>query len=80
MAVAGKVQVPEVILTSFYRARATSAAPVMFTPHTIPGVGTFQDGGLWQNNPLAVALSEAREMWPSANVPDVALSLSLIHI
>ncbi|WKT53808.1 MFS transporter superfamily [Fusarium oxysporum f. sp. vasinfectum] len=56
-------------------ARATSAAPVMFTPHTIPGVGTFQDGGLWQNNPLAVALSEAREIWPSANVPDVALSI-----
>ncbi|KAH7208457.1 acyl transferase/acyl hydrolase/lysophospholipase, partial [Fusarium redolens] len=56
-------------------ARATSAAPVMFTPHSIPGVGTFQDGGLWQNNPLAVALSEARDLWPSANIPDVALSI-----
>ncbi|KAL6359138.1 hypothetical protein LRP88_07355 [Fusarium phalaenopsidis] len=56
-------------------ARATSAAPGFFTPHTIDGVGTFQDGGLWQNNPLAVALSEARAIWQSMTWPDVCLSI-----
>lgn len=63
------------LIFSYCSARATSAAPGFFTPHTIDGVGTFQDGGLWQNNPLAVALSEARAIWKSLTWPDISLSI-----
>ncbi|KFY04385.1 hypothetical protein V491_09370, partial [Pseudogymnoascus sp. VKM F-3775] len=56
-------------------ARCTSAAPWYFRPHHIDGVGTFQDGGLWRNNPIDIAISEARALWPTIVEPDVVLSL-----
>jgi patatin-like phospholipase/acyl hydrolase len=40
-------------------AMATAAAPTYFPAHTIPGVGTFVDGGLWAYSPTTVALTEA---------------------
>jgi hypothetical protein len=40
-------------------ALATSAAPTYFPAHTIPGRGTFIDGGLWANCPTMVGLVEA---------------------
>jgi patatin-like phospholipase/acyl hydrolase len=40
-------------------ALATSAAPTFFPAHTIPGRGTFIDGGLWANCPAMVGLVEA---------------------
>lgn len=40
-------------------ALATSAAPSYLPPHTIQGVGTFADGGLWANNPVGLAVTEA---------------------
>jgi len=38
-------------------------------------LGTFQDGGLQHNNPLKLALSEVKQVWPSASLPDFVLSL-----
>ncbi|KAM3066494.1 hypothetical protein ACMFMG_011992 [Clarireedia jacksonii] len=46
-----------------------------FTPYHIAGVGEFQDGGLWRNNPIDIAMSEARALWPTIDEPDVVLSL-----
>jgi patatin-like phospholipase/acyl hydrolase len=43
-------------------ARATSAAPTYFPPHEIDWAGrrcSFIDGGVWANNPSAVALTES---------------------
>jgi len=46
-------------LTVLHVALATSAAPTYFPAHTIPGLGTFIDGGLWANCPPMIGLVEA---------------------
>ncbi|KAK2020383.1 FabD/lysophospholipase-like protein [Colletotrichum zoysiae] len=56
-------------------ARSTAAAPGIFLPYTIPGVGPVQDGGLWQNNPQRIGEAEARSSWPGNGLADVILSL-----
>ncbi|PYI07374.1 FabD/lysophospholipase-like protein [Aspergillus sclerotiicarbonarius CBS 121057] len=57
-------------------ARATAAAPPLFSTIDIPGLGTFQDGGMKRhNNPVNLALSEARHLWPNAAGPDILISL-----
>ncbi|KAA8642588.1 patatin-like phospholipase family protein [Aspergillus tanneri] len=57
-------------------ARATSAAPLYFSAVDIPGLGTFQDGGMGRhNNPLNIALSEAKHLWPNVADPDVVVTL-----
>jgi hypothetical protein len=40
-------------------ALATSAAPTYFPPHRPPSGITLIDGGMWANNPIAVAIIEA---------------------
>ncbi|KAJ4183356.1 hypothetical protein NW755_009847 [Fusarium falciforme] len=67
-------------------ARATSAAPLYFPPfsregnHDATRDGTKQvylDGGLWHNNPIRIADSEARAIWPNDKHahPDMILSI-----
>ncbi|KAL4887982.1 FabD/lysophospholipase-like protein [Aspergillus ambiguus] len=45
-------------------ARATTAAPGLFPPIDIPGVGSCEDGGLKYNCPASICVREARFMWP----------------
>ncbi|KAJ6129140.1 Patatin-like serine hydrolase [Penicillium capsulatum] len=57
-------------------ARATAAAPCLFPTMDIPGLGAFQDGGMRRhNNPINLALSEAKHLWPNCPKPDVFISL-----
>ncbi|KFY80531.1 hypothetical protein V499_00606 [Pseudogymnoascus sp. VKM F-103] len=46
-------------------ARSTSAAPGIFTPKKIEGLGKFQDGGLSFNNPTKLALAEIKDFFPN---------------
>ena len=57
-------------------ALATSAAPTYFPAHTIPGRGTFIDGGLWANCPAMVGLVEALDFLGQAPEQVRMLSLS----
>ncbi|KAL9057393.1 MAG: hypothetical protein Q9162_002338 [Coniocarpon cinnabarinum] len=56
-------------------ARCTSAAPWYFKAKALKYLGTFQDGGLRHNNPIALALWESRSIWPDRGDADLALSL-----
>jgi hypothetical protein len=57
-------------------ALATSAAPTYFPAHSIPGRGTFIDGGLWANCPALVGLVEALDFLGQAPEQVRMLSLS----
>jgi patatin-like phospholipase/acyl hydrolase len=57
-------------------ALATSAAPTYFPAHTIPGRGTFIDGGLWANCPAMVGVVEALDFLGQAPERVRMLSLS----
>ena len=59
-------------------ALATSAAPTFFPAHTIPGRGTFIDGGLWANCPAMVGVVEALDFLGQAPEHVRMLSLSPI--
>ncbi|KAF2818135.1 FabD/lysophospholipase-like protein [Ophiobolus disseminans] len=56
-------------------ARAVTAAPGFFPPMHINNVGTFQDAGPLENNPLLWALAEAAALFPHAGQPDFVVSL-----
>jgi patatin-like phospholipase/acyl hydrolase len=51
-------------------ARATSAAPTYFPSHVTPSGVPLIDGGVWANNPMAVAVVEALAVleWPPEDV------------
>ncbi|RAH87599.1 FabD/lysophospholipase-like protein [Aspergillus japonicus CBS 114.51] len=57
-------------------ARATAAAPPYMSTIDIPGVGTFQDGGMRRhNNPTQLAFAESKRIWPTFSQPDIVISL-----
>ncbi|KAK1754174.1 patatin-like phospholipase-like protein [Echria macrotheca] len=56
-------------------ARAASAAPGFFPPKYIKGIGTFQDAGPLENDPLVSALSELAALFPLVEEPDFVVSL-----
>lgn len=48
----------------------------LFSSVEVPGVGNLQAGGMkCHNNPVNVALSEAKNLWPIISDPDVVVSL-----
>jgi hypothetical protein len=60
----------------FHRARATAAAPILFPPVDIAGLGSFWDGAMSRhNNPVNLALWESRRLWPDIENPDVIVSI-----
>ncbi|KAF5698244.1 hypothetical protein FMUND_15155 [Fusarium mundagurra] len=62
-------------ILAWQAARSTSAAPVIFPTFTIDGVGTFQDGAMWRNNPADVALSLVPALMQGHCLPDILLSI-----
>ncbi|PKY01131.1 hypothetical protein P168DRAFT_329858 [Aspergillus campestris IBT 28561] len=59
-------------------ARATSAAPRVFKPFFHgPSGQSYQDGAIYHNNPVEVAVGEQRHIWPEAleTHPDIVLSV-----
>lgn len=61
-----------------YSARATSAAPTYYKQFSHePSGQVFIDGGIWHNNPVVIADSERKIMWPDVAhlPPDMLLSI-----
>ena len=56
-------------------AMATAAAPTIFRQHRLPDSTGLLDGGVWCNNPIAVAVTEAIGLlgWPSAGLRILSL-------
>ncbi|EDN92146.1 hypothetical protein SS1G_08008 [Sclerotinia sclerotiorum 1980 UF-70] len=46
-----------------------------FEPKYIPGIGTFQDGGVRQNDPGNIALQEVAAVFPNSAEPSLVVSL-----
>lgn len=46
-----------------------------FRAKRIPGLGTFQDGAFWTNNPVDIALWEIPVVWPLIKKPHLIVSL-----
>ena len=69
---------PSAEIKTWQAARATSAAPTMFKPFAHdPSGQVYQDGALWYNCPIEVAMRERRLLWPDVaeSHPDIVLSL-----
>ncbi|OJD23816.1 hypothetical protein ACJ73_04829 [Blastomyces percursus] len=47
----------------------------IFPPAYIRAIGTFQDGGLRENNPAVIARRVSRQIWPSKKVPALVISI-----
>ncbi|TLD11516.1 hypothetical protein PspLS_11449 [Pyricularia sp. CBS 133598] len=62
-------------LTLWEIARAASAAPGIFSPKHFAGLGTFQDAGPLENDPLLSALTAMAAYFPDVEQPDFILSI-----
>jgi hypothetical protein len=59
----------------YISARCTSAVPSIFPIYTTPNGHSFQDGGLNENNPIRLAMEEARLAWSDSPAVDIAVSV-----
>jgi predicted acylesterase/phospholipase RssA len=69
---------PDREILTWEAARATAAAPRIFKPYDhIPSGNSFQDGALYHNNPIEIAMRERRLIWPenSDHQPDIVISI-----
>ncbi|KAF9892309.1 hypothetical protein FE257_002086 [Aspergillus nanangensis] len=69
---------PESEMTIWQAARATSAAPRFFKPFFHgPSGQSYQDGAIYYNNPVEIAIGEQRLIWPqeTETYPDIVLSV-----
>ncbi|KAL0933537.1 uncharacterized protein CTRU02_212500 [Colletotrichum truncatum] len=62
------------VLTTRDSGEQASLWEIYFTPRTIHGLGTFQDGGLVVNNPSSIALQEVASLFPEAADPSLFVS------
>ncbi|OBT40488.1 hypothetical protein VE00_07880 [Pseudogymnoascus sp. WSF 3629] len=56
-------------------ARCTTAAPTIFKPKRLRSYGTFQDGGLRNNNPVRPGLRLVSRIWEDGDDCDIVLSI-----
>ena len=69
---------PSAEIKTWQAARATSAAPTMFKPYVHEPTGqVYQDGALYYNCPVELAMQEQRLVWPDIadSCPDIVLSI-----
>ncbi|KAH6971300.1 hypothetical protein EDB80DRAFT_870901 [Ilyonectria destructans] len=66
----------EVTLKAIFDATTSMTAPSYFAPMHINGVGLLQDAGVIQNNPINLALSELRSLYPAKSLPQYLISLA----
>ncbi|GKT61251.1 hypothetical protein ColTof3_08590 [Colletotrichum tofieldiae] len=62
------------VLTTSDSGGQVSLWEIYFTPWSIDGLGTFQDGGLVANNPSAIALQEVASLFPETPDPSLLAS------
>ncbi|GAW26646.1 putative lysophospholipase-like protein [Rosellinia necatrix] len=69
-------ELPSAELKVWEAARATSAAPRFFKSfHHELSQKTYIDGAMFHNNPVRVADSERKILWPDSQIPDIFLSI-----
>ncbi len=73
---------PHTEIKAWEAARATSASPRIFKAFSHEASGQiFQDGGIFYNNPIEIAMQEKKLIWPDIAEahPDILLSIGTSH-